>query len=81
VLSVSELAQAPQFQARGVIGEVEHPQHGRFRQLAPVLAGALRPEGVARVRGADASDAEPLLRAAGYAAAEIEALLGAGTVA
>jgi hypothetical protein len=33
------------------------------------------------VRGAEASDAEPLLRAAGYAAREIEALLGAGTVA
>jgi len=81
VLSVSELPQCPQFQARGVIAEVEHPQHGRFRQLAPVLAGASRPEPVARARSAETSDAEPLLRAAGYAAAEIEALLGAGTVA
>ncbi|HEY8154885.1 MAG TPA: CaiB/BaiF CoA-transferase family protein [Myxococcota bacterium] len=81
VLSVSELPRFDQFRARGVIGEVEQPQHGRFRQLAPVLAGAARPDSVARVRGAEASDAEPLLRAAGYPAAEIEALLGAGTVA
>jgi alpha-methylacyl-CoA racemase len=81
VLAVSELAHAPQFVARGVIGEVEHPQHGRFRQLAPVLAGASRNDGVAHLRGADASDAAFLLRAAGYAAAEIEALLAAGTVA
>jgi alpha-methylacyl-CoA racemase len=81
VLAVSELAQAPQFVARGVIGEVESPQHGRFRQLAPVLAGAARNDGIAQLRGAEASDAEPLLRAAGYAAAEIEALLAAGTVA
>jgi alpha-methylacyl-CoA racemase len=81
VLSVSELPRFDQFRARGVIGEVEQPQHGRFRQLAPVLAGAARPNSVARVRGAEASDAEPLLRAAGYPAAEIEALLGAGTVA
>ena len=81
VLSISELALAPQFQARGVIGEVEHPQHGRFRQLAPVLAGASRPASVPHLRGAEASDAVPLLRAAGYAAGEIEALLGAGTVA
>ena len=81
VLSVSELPRFPQFQARDVFAEVEHPQHGRFRQLAPVLAGASRPEPVARVPSAATSDAEPLLRAAGYAAREIEALLGAGTVA
>ncbi len=81
VLSVAELAQAPQFEARGVTLEVEHTQHGRFRQLAPMLAGATRPASGVCVRGAGASDAEPLLRAAGYAPVEIEALLGAGTVA
>jgi alpha-methylacyl-CoA racemase len=81
VYAISELARDPHFQARGVFAEAEHPEHGRFRQLAPALAGAARPEAVAAVRGADASDAEPLLRAAGYAAREIEALLGAGTVA
>jgi len=81
VLSIAELSRAAQFAARGVTLEIEHPQHGRFRQLAPVLAGALRPASPVPVRGADASDAEPLLRAAGYAPREIEALLGAGTVA
>ena len=81
VLSISEVAQAPQFVARGVIGEAEHPQHGRFRQLAPVLAGTSRAASVPQLREAEASDAVPLLRAAGYAAGEIEALLGAGTVA
>ena len=81
VLAISEVADAPQFVARGATLEVEHPQHGRFRQLAPLLAGACRPQGVTRVRGADQSDAEPLLRAAGYGAAEIATLLAAGTVA
>ncbi len=81
VLSVPEVAQAAQFLTRNAIAEVEHPLHGRFRQLAPVLAGATRQASVAQLREAEASDAEPLLRAAGYAAAEIEALLGAGTVA
>jgi alpha-methylacyl-CoA racemase len=81
VNSVSEVARDPHFQARGAFAEVEHPEHGRFRQLAPVLAGATRPQPVTPVRGAGAGDAEPLLRAAGYAPAEIEALLGAGTVA
>jgi len=81
VHSISEVARDPHFQARGVFTEAEHPEHGRFRQLGPVLAGASRSQSVARVRSAGAGDAEPLLRAAGYAAAEIEALLGAGTVA
>ena len=81
VLSLAELAQAPLFQARGVIQEVEHPQHGRFRQLAPVLAGASRRSSDLQLRDAAASDAEPLLRAAGYTDAEIEALRGAGSVA
>lgn len=81
VYAISELAQDPHFQARGVFAEAEHPEHGRFRQLGPVLAGASRSGSVTPVRAAETSDAEPLLRAAGYAAREIEALLGAGTVA
>ncbi len=81
VYSISELARDPHFQARGVFAEAEHPEHGRFRQLGPALAGATRSESVTAVRPAETSDAEPLLRAAGYAAAEIETLLGAGTVA
>ena len=48
------------------------------RRCSPARRG---PQSVVRVRGAEASDAEPLLRAAGYAPREIEALLGAGTVA
>jgi alpha-methylacyl-CoA racemase len=81
VYAISELARDPHFQARGLFAEAEHPEHGRFRQLAPALAGAARAESVAAVRGSDASDAEPLLRAAGYAAREIEALLDTGVVA
>lgn len=81
VYAVSELANDPHFRARGVFAEAEHPQHGRFRQLGPLLAGSDRSQPVAIVPGDDASDAEPLLRAVGYAANEIEVLLAAGTVA
>lgn len=44
VLSIAEVASDPHFVARGAFREAEHPQHGRFRQLAAVLAGADREE-------------------------------------
>ena len=82
VLSMSELTQDPQFQARGVIRRGRAPA---ARPLPTARAGAGRRVAAARPSracgSAETSDAEPLLRAAGYAAAEIEALLGAGTVA
>ncbi len=81
VYAVSELASDPHFQARGVFADAEHPQRGRFRQLGPLLAGAPRSRSVTPVQAAEASDAEPLLRAAGYGAREIQVLLAAGTVA
>ncbi len=39
VYAIEELVDDPQFRHRGVVVEAEHPEHGRFRQLAPVLAG------------------------------------------
>jgi alpha-methylacyl-CoA racemase len=81
VASIAEVACDPHFAARGVFREALHPRHGRFRQLGPVLAGSQPAEGGAPLGDADASDAPALLRGAGYAADEIEALLAAGTVA
>lgn len=46
VQSIEELAEDPQFRHRGAFVEAEHPEHGRFRQLGPVLAGATLPEEV-----------------------------------
>jgi alpha-methylacyl-CoA racemase len=81
VRSVSELTRDAHFQARGAFGEAVHPEHGRFRQLAPVLAGQRRPGVPVRVRAASDSDAEALLREAGLAAGEIEKLRNEGVVA
>jgi alpha-methylacyl-CoA racemase len=81
VLSVPELVDDAQFDARGAIVEAKHPTHGVFRQVAPVLAGQVRPDGA--VLGPDhASTAtDELLRAAGLDADEIAALRDDGVVA
>jgi alpha-methylacyl-CoA racemase len=81
VLDFAEAAEHPQFAARGVFREARHAKHGRFRQLGPVLAGSGPARGDELLRDADASDAAALLRAAGYSASEIDALVAAGTVA
>lgn len=81
VREVGEIPTAPQPVARGTVVDAEHPVHGRFRQLAPVLAGADRSAAVQRVPDADKTDTDALLAAAGYASAEIADLRRDGVVA
>jgi alpha-methylacyl-CoA racemase len=81
VLSVAELARDAHLESRGAFGEARHPEHGRFRQLAPLLAGSERGAGPASLRAASHSDADDLLRAAGLSAAEIGKLKDEGVVA
>jgi alpha-methylacyl-CoA racemase len=78
VYSVSELAADPHLAARGAFCETAHPRHGRFRQLAPVLAGMQRPATTVRLRDASETDTAELLRDAGVPADEIERLRSAG---
>ena len=42
VNTMSEVVADPQFQARGVFVEADHPHKGVFQQLGPVLAGGDR---------------------------------------
>jgi len=79
VHAVHELVDDPQFQVRGVFAEVTHPTHGRFRQLAPVLAGMQRD---APVKAGDAarSDTDALLREAGLDTSALEALRADGII-
>lgn len=81
VLSVPEVVDDPQFAARGAIVEALHPEHGRFRQIGPVLAGMTRPDGPYELRDASVTDTEDLLAAAGFTAAECAKLRDAGVVA
>jgi alpha-methylacyl-CoA racemase len=81
VHSIEELVNDPHLVGRGAFLEVVHPERGRFRQLAPLLAGASRPQAPVALRLARETDTSELLRAAGLSGAEIEKLEAEGIVA
>ncbi|HEY8546093.1 MAG TPA: CaiB/BaiF CoA-transferase family protein [Acidimicrobiales bacterium] len=78
VLEVAEVVADPQFVARGAVVEAKHPVHGTFRQLGPVLAGAVA---TAEVPDTSTTDTDAVLAEAGFAAEEIAALREQGAVA
>ncbi len=80
VLDIAEVAEDPQFAARGAVVEATHPQRPPFRQLGPLLAGTPRPPAY-ELRDATLTDTPSLLAEAGVAQDEIEALLAEGVIA
>jgi alpha-methylacyl-CoA racemase len=80
VYSIEELAQDPHLQARGAFTEAHHAEHGRFRQVGPVLAGMEQPQGAVPVRDASQTDTDELLREVGMAEAEITAMREQGII-
>jgi alpha-methylacyl-CoA racemase len=78
VNTVPELCADPHFAERGAWLEAEDPERGRFRQLAPMLAGGERAQPLHRVRRG--TDTDAVLAAGGFAEAEIRALRDAGAV-
>lgn len=81
VLDVDEVVADPAMVARRAVVEAEHPVEGRFRQLAPVLAGMVRPPEPVPVPDSHQSDTAALLAAAGVGPARVAELLEAGVVA
>jgi alpha-methylacyl-CoA racemase len=81
VLSVAEAAADPHFAARGCFVEASHPAEGRLRQVGFVLAGQAPPAAPVALPDGEATDSDALLRAAGYADAEIAKLRREGAVA
>jgi alpha-methylacyl-CoA racemase len=81
VRAVDELPRLAQHAARGAFVDAEHPTQGRFRQLAPVLAGTDRSASPQHVPDATATDTDALLATAGLTRAEIADLRRAGVVA
>jgi alpha-methylacyl-CoA racemase len=81
VLDVAEVANDEQFAARGAFVEATHPQHGRFTQVAPVLAGATRPAVGHAVPDQASTDTDAVLAAAGFTGEELAGLRETGVVA
>jgi alpha-methylacyl-CoA racemase len=81
VLSMPEIARDPHLVGRGAFSEARHPEHGVFRQVAPVLAGMNPVDGPVAVRPSSQTDTEELLREAGLPAEEFEKLKSKGIVA
>lgn len=80
VYSIAELVEDPQFLSRRVFVDAKHPEHGSFRQVGPVLAGAVRPLAIHQVRDASLTDTVELLGNVGITEQEIENLRSRGVV-
>jgi alpha-methylacyl-CoA racemase len=81
VREIAELAGMAQHAARRTFTDAEHPRHGRFCQLAPVLAGSDRNVTMQRVPDTTVTDTDALFAAAGIPADEISELRRAGVIA
>ncbi len=81
VYSVAELVLDAHFAERGVFCEATHPAHGRFRQVGPVFAGGDREESEHAALPSAHSDAEEILRGAGFSDDEVRALRRENAVA
>ena len=81
VYSIPELVADPHFAHRGAFSEAEHAEHGKFRQVAPVLAGMNEVTAAVPVREPSVTDTDEMLRGAGYSADEIERMRGEGIIA
>jgi alpha-methylacyl-CoA racemase len=80
VYEIPEVVDDPHFIERGVFMQAEDAEHGRFRQVAPILAGGIRDQPEWKVRGPDESDASTLLGEVGYSEVEIEEMRRDGAV-
>ncbi len=81
VREVTELPALRQHAARRAFAAAEHPTHGRFRQLGPVLAGSDRGADTYRVPDAALTDTDALLAAAGVSASDIADMKRDGVIA
>ncbi len=79
--STLDVANDAQLQARGVFVEAEHPIHGRFSQLGPMLAGMDPIDGVIDVPDVTVTDTDAVFDEAGVALERVTALRTEGVIA
>lgn len=80
VYSIPELVRDVHLRGRGIFMEAEHPTHGSFEQVGPLLAGGERNQPTHRVAAETATDAAELLRGLRMNEQEIGRLLADGSV-
>jgi alpha-methylacyl-CoA racemase len=78
VNTIAEAAADPHFNVRGAFIEVEHPEHGRFRQTGPLLAGAKRITGTVTLPSRTSTDTQAVLAEIGIDDERYQALVEAG---
>jgi len=81
VNTVAEAVADPQYLARGAVADARHATHGPFRQLAPIWAGTVPPDGAYEVRDGSVTDTAALLAEVGFDDAGIEAMEKEGVIA
>jgi alpha-methylacyl-CoA racemase len=81
VQSVAEVARDPQYAARAMFCDAQHPARGRLRQVAPALAGMPRTQQPPELPAPGVTETDALLAQAGFAPAEIASLRASGAVA
>ena len=80
VCTIPEVVAAPHFRSRGIFMQAEHPEHGAFEQVGPILAGGRREQPVHRTRAHAETDTDVLLANAGMSAEAIASLKHDGVV-
>lgn len=81
ILSVPDLVEDEQYVARDAFIDAHHPEAGAFRQVAPVLAGQVRPTAPVEVPDWERSATAELLAAVGLPDDQIQRLLAEGAIA
>jgi alpha-methylacyl-CoA racemase len=79
VLSIAEVAEDVQLNARDVFSQIDGPDGEKRRQVAPVISGALRGDRYEAVDQKHTDTAE-LLATTGLDSADIEALIKEGAI-
>jgi alpha-methylacyl-CoA racemase len=80
VNTIAEVIEDAQFASREVFMQAEHPEHGEFRQVGPLLAGGERNQPTHRARPFTVTDTKELLRGVRMSDEEIGKLMAEGIV-
>ena len=81
VNTVAEAVVDEQYVARGLVVDAVSETAGPFRQSAPTWAGTVPPDGPYEIRDGARTDTVSILTEAGFARADIDAMVEAGTIA